>query len=263
VHPLEVRLSRRALLRRAAQLPHRAPVEAEEGGWAGTEPWRPALAALDDILRRSGASRGALRVVLSDHFVRYALVPWSEELVADRERLAFARLTMRDIYGPDAEDWALCLDQQPAGQASLAAAIDAGLLGALKDVARKHGLRLRAVEPAFSARVQYHRRALKQASFCLVSLEAGRMTLGFRGPQGWEAVRRRRVAGAMGDELSNALRQEVAASGTSANGTLYLAGEELADMPPLSLPGWKVVRLDEPDRASQTSRSGRVALARG
>jgi hypothetical protein len=261
LHPSEVRLTRRSLLRGAAP-PQRTPVDAEDGAW-GNEPWRPALAALDDALRRAGASRGALQVVVSDHFVRYALVPWSADLVADRERLAFAQLTMREIYGPGAEDWALCLNQQPAGQASFAAAIDMGLLVSLGDLASKHRLRLRAVEPAFSVRVQRHRRALKQASFCLVSLEPGRMTLGFRSAEGWEAVRGRRSAGAVGDELASALRQEAAAAGTTANGTLYLAGEQLAEVPPFSIPGWKVVRLDEAGGTPGKARVARAALARG
>jgi hypothetical protein len=242
-------------LRGVVQSPQRIPVEAAGAG----EPWRPALSALDDGLRRLGASRGALRVVLSDHFVRYALVPWSEDLVADRERLGFAQVTMREVYGTGAEDWALCVDQQPAGQASFAAAIDRGLLVALDDLAGKHRLRLRAVEPAFSVRVQRHRRVLKQASFCLVSLEPGRMTLGFRGSQGWEAVRGRRSNGAVGDELASVLRQEAAASGTTANGTVYLAGEGLAQVPPFSIPGWKVIRLEE----TGGGRAARAARARG
>jgi hypothetical protein len=263
LYPHEVRLAKRSLWRGAARSSQRTPVEPEAGARGGSEPWWPALAALDATLQRAGASRGALRVVVSDQFVRYALVPWSADLVADRERLAFAQLTMREIYGPGADDWVLCLDQQPAGQASFAAAIDAGLLVALGDLASKHRLRLRAVAPAFSVRVQRHRRALKQASFCLVSLEPGRMTLGFRGAQGWEAVRGRRTAGAVGDELASALRQEVAASGTTANGTLYLAGEQLADVPPFSLPGWKIVRLDEPGGAPREARAARAALGHG
>ena len=65
---------------------------------ASGEPWRGCVETLGSALSAEHMA-GALHVVLSDHFLRYALVPWSENLVADAERLAFARLTLSEIYG--------------------------------------------------------------------------------------------------------------------------------------------------------------------
>jgi len=263
LHPAQVRLARRSLFGRRASTPVSVQVGPDMGGASEKEPWRPVLAALDDALRRIGAPRTGLRVVLSDHFVRYALIPWSAELVADAERLAFAQLVMREVFGPAVDGWSLCLGGQPAGQPFYCAGIDAGLVDALRDLAGRLHLRLRAVEPLLGVRIQRHRRSLKERAFCFASLESGRMTLAFHGALGWEAVRGRRTAQAVGDELARALRQEAAAAGADRAGTVYLAGDDLAPLGPVSVVGWKVVRLDEAAGVATVPAGARPATARG
>jgi hypothetical protein len=259
LHPEHIRVKRSALLPGRGGGEQVWPVA---GGAAGDEPWRAALQRLDDVLGEARAAQAALRVMVSDHFVRYALIPWSAELVADSERMAFARLTMREIFGPAADLWELCLDQQPAGQSSFAAAMDRALLAGLRDLSHKHRLRLRAVKPMLSARVQRQQRNLKESSFCFASLEAGRLMLAFYGDRGWCAVRGRLLGDAPGEELAAALKQEAAASGASANGTLYLTADDLGDLPPFSVSGWKIVRLATPAASSVLRARLRPAFLR-
>jgi hypothetical protein len=210
------------------------------------EPWGNSLRALEAALAHAPA-RVALRVVVSDHFVRYALVPWSAALVADSDRLNFARLTLRQTYGAAADRWEVCLDAQPAGMPSFACGIDRTLVAALRDAAARHGARLAAVVPLLADRIERNRRALKAKSFCLVSVEPGRLTLAFRAERAWQAVRSRRAEGALVDTLPAALRQEATAGAATANGTLYLIAERAADIAPLAVPGWQIVRLTEPE----------------
>lgn len=263
LHPALVRVASRPLFGRPSGPPSSTQVEADSVGAAGDEAWRPALSTLDDALRRAEVSGRMLRVAISDHFVRYTLIPWSAELVANSERLAFSQLSMREVFGPAADGWALCLGDQPAGRPFFCAGIDASLLHDLRDLAGKHRLRLRSVVPMLSARVQRHRRSLKERAFCFASLEPGRMTLAFHGAHGWDAVRGRRVANGVGEELAGALRQEAAVAGAGATGTVYLAGEDLAQAAPSSVAGWKVVRLEEAFPISARRGGARVAAARG
>jgi hypothetical protein len=262
LHPTLVRVARRSLFGRPAAPPSSAQVAPDTVGAAGDEAWRAALATLDETLRRAGVSGGTLRVAVSDHFVRYTLIPWSSELVADSERVAFAQLSMREVFGPSAESWALCLADQPAGQPFFCAAIDASLLSSLRDLAAKHRLRLGAVVPMLSQRVQRHRRSLRERAFCFASLEPGRMTLAFHGAHGWDAVRGRRAANGVIDELAGALRQEAAAAGAGATSTVYLVGEDLASPLPSSVAGWKVVRLEQAVGGSRWPGGARAAVAR-
>jgi len=208
------------------------------------ENWRASVEVLGMALSEQTAAR-SVHVVLSDHFVRYALVPWNESLVADAERLAFGRLALGEIYGSMAEGWAVTLDQQPAGQASFACAMDRALLQALRESAGTRGLRLTAVSAALAERINGYRGALRERVFCLASLEPGRLTLAFRNDSGWLAVRTRRVNGNPLEALAGVLRQEAAAAGAPGGGTLYMVTDAAAALPSFSLPNWKVTRLED------------------
>lgn len=242
LRPGEVRV-----MRRPALLPSRGRAVVQ--GYPVTsalsdEPWRASVEVLGMALREESAARSA-QVVVSDHFLRYALVPWNDSLVADTERLAFARLALSEIYGSMAEGWAVTLDQQPAGQASFACAIDRDLLQALREVTAGRGLRLTAVSAALAQRITRHRAALRDQVFCLASLEPARLTLAFRNESGWLAVRSRRVNGNPLEALSGVLRQEAAAAGAADGGTLYMIADAASALPSLNLPSWQITRLDD------------------
>jgi hypothetical protein len=242
LRPGEVRVTRRPAL-----LPSRGGAVVQRYPVTSTEPeeaWRASVEVLGMALREETAAR-SVQVVVSDHFLRYALVAWNESLVADAERLAFARLALREIYGSMAEGWAVALDQQPARQASFACAIDRDLLQALRELTVARGLRLTAVSAALAERINRHRAALRDQVFCLASLEPGRLTLAFRNESGWLAVRTRRVNGNPLEALSGVLRQEAAAAGAADGGTLYMIADAAAALPSFSLPNWQITRLDD------------------
>jgi hypothetical protein len=209
-----------------------------------SEPWRASVDVLAGILGRGRKRSSGLEVVVSSHFVRYVLVPWSESLVRDTERLAFARLAFRDVYGSLADQWEICLDDQPAGQPALACAIDRGLLAAIRGAT---GARLEAVTPALADCVNRHRRALKGRELCLANVEPGRVTFAFHGRAGWRAVRSRRMEGPLAELLPTLLKQEASACGVQEGGALYLCAPRGQDRASLQVPGWKVMLLAEID----------------
>ena len=236
LRPDEVRIARRRSVRR---------FDVTRDDANGIDPWQASVDRLSGALLEMGVRAGALQVVLSDHFLRYLLVPWSDKLVADNERLAFARLTLHEVYGAMAEGWELCMDDQPVGQPSFACAVDRGLVHALRERCKQRGLRLATLVPALAARVNRHRHALRAAAFCLASVEPGRLTLAFRSPAGWTAVRSRRSDAPLAEALPAALKQESAAGGATSGGMLYLVGEDVAQLAPFAIPGWQVKRLSE------------------
>lgn len=258
LRPGEVRVVRRPLLlggRRAA-VAQAYPVSSMEAEF----PWHGCIEVLAGVLQEQIGAR-ALRVVLSDHFVRYALVPWNASLVADVERLAFARLALSQIYGSLAEDWAVTLDQQPAGQASFACAMDRDLLQALRELASGRRMRLQSVSAALTQRINRHRAALSERVFCLASLEPGRLTLAFRNESGWLAVRTRRVNGNPLEALAGVLRQEAAAAGAGDGGCLYLIADAATSLPSIYLPNWKTTRLNDGTAAVAPGARALVRMA--
>jgi hypothetical protein len=256
LRPGEVRVTRRSGLFPGRGGDERAfVVSGARGG--GDEPWRASVQRLAEALTELRPRAGALHVVVSDHFARYVLVPWSADLVADAERIAFARIIFHDVFGAAADTWNVTMDEQPAGCASFACAIDRALQQSLQDLAKALGLRLAALAPTLTDRINRHRRALGEPTFCVASIEPGRLTLAFRHAGAWQAVRSRRVEGSPIDGLAGALLQEAAAGGVPSGGALYLVGENLGALPAFSIPGWKVMRLND----GPASRADRTRLA--
>jgi hypothetical protein len=225
--------------------------------------WRPAVDVLAAALREQRLRRGRVEVVLSDHFVRYLLVPWSGKLVGDSDRLGFARLCFRDVYGHLSDTWDLCLDQQPAGQGSFACAVDRLLASSLRDAVARAGARLESLTPALADCINRHRAALKAPEFCLAAVEPGRISLAFRSRIGWQAVRSRRVDGPLPETLPTLLKQEAVVGAAPKGGVLYLCAHKAADASPFTVPGWRVVRLAESGIAARPGAGPRLAAAGG
>lgn len=242
-----VELARRGVVARSRVLSSRAiSIEVSAGSQENpSEPWRGAVDTLAAALREPRGRVGSVEIVLSDHFVRYLLIPWSERLVSDRERLGFAHLAFQDLYGRVAGAWDLCLDQQPAGQASFACAVDRALASSLRELVARAGGKLTALVPSLADCISRHRSALDAPEFCLAVAEPGRVSLAFYSPAGWQAVRSRRVDGPLPEMLPTLLKQEMAVGGATERGVLYLCTDGLPGTAPFAVPGWRMVRLAE------------------
>jgi hypothetical protein len=237
-------------------------VERESGSRAEpVEPWRGAVDALALALREQRGQVGRVELVLSDHFVRYLLIPWSEALVGDRERQSFAQLAFRDLYGPLADAWDLCLDEQPAGQGSLACAVDRALASSLREVVARAGGQLVALTPSLADCINRHRAALKAAEFCFAAAEPGRISLAFHSRSGWQAVRSRRIDGLLPETLPTLLKQEAVVGGAMGGGMLYVCAEAMPDMAPFALPGWRLAFFADGGFASKPASDPQLVAA--
>jgi len=267
---VELRPGSLALVRRAALAGSRVrstravPVEINaSNGETATEPWRAAVDALIEALRELRGAVGQVEIVLSDHFVRYLLIPWSAELVGDSERLSFAQLAFRDLYGQLADTWDLCLDEQPAGQASFACAVDRALASSLRDAVERAGAQLSALMPSLADCINRHRSALKAPEFCMAVCEPGRISLALRARHGWATVRSRRVDGTLADVLPTLLKQEMAVGDVTQGGVLYVCTDDAPDAAPFAVPGWRTVRLAERGAFKKPAGEHTVLAAEG
>ena len=195
------------------------------------------------MLAVEGIAAGRLHVEVSDHFARYALLPWSENLLTDSERIAFARLQFSEVYGGLSDGWTIVADEQPAGAPSFACAMDTALLEGLRELCVQRRLQLASVEPCLTARMNRHRSMLREARFCFASVEPGRLTMAFREPAGWQAIRSRRIEAGTPGELSSALAQEAAAGSVTGEGALYLIGEPAPAT--TGVRGWNVIAAED------------------
>lgn len=154
----------------------------------GTEAWHGALAALAPAAAGLAAEPADVTVVVSNHFVRYALVPWSDALDGTEEELAFARHTFAGIHGERVKSWEVRVSAEAAGEARLASAIDRGLVEALRGCFPASGrARLVSAQPHLMSAFNLWRRRLRTA--WLLIIEAQRACIALRSGGRWAAVR--------------------------------------------------------------------------
>lgn len=115
----------------------------------GDDLWQASIAALAQWLKDTpAASRAGASIRLSSRFVRYAMLPWSEELTGRKEEQTLARIVYEGIYGEAAKGWSIAIAAARYGEPRLMAATDQALLAAIQ--ALFPGKRLRAVYPALA-----------------------------------------------------------------------------------------------------------------
>ena len=155
----------------------------------GTEPWDGAIAALRG-LEWKGRCRAT--VELSNHFVRYALVPWDRALADPAEEEAYVRHHFGKIHGERARSWVLRWSADAPDAPRLASAIDATLLAAIRQSFPPKGkARLVSIQPALMAAANRARRSLPRGGAWLVLAEPGRACVALYA-QGWRAVQNAR-----------------------------------------------------------------------
>lgn len=203
---------------RALIEPGRARLGAHALAASGTG-WQEALAALEELLAQRRGAR--LELVLSNHFVRFLVVPWDGSLAAGEERSVFLSHHFGTVYGPRAADWACSVAS--AGEGSrLAAAIDAALLDQARALAARCNARLGAVLPLAVAEYNRARRTLKEESLFFAVLEPERAcALLVRGKQVSRVANRRAADPAA--ELKRMVTLESAAIGAAGALPVYTA----------------------------------------
>lgn len=191
-------------LRRTIDAPHIVSCN----GTTGAPPWHGAVQALETALPGFANGKTAATVILSNHFLRYILVPWHAELADADEDLSLARHCFGRVYGKDALQWELRLNHEAPEASRLACAVDPELLAVLKGVFDSAGIALQSVQPYLMAAFNSCRGHLRQGSAWFAVLEAGNVCLALLDGGRWSRVRSLRIGSAWADELPLILERE-------------------------------------------------------
>ena len=138
----------------------------------GSEPWQGALATLKAF---EWTERCEVTAVLSNHFVRYAVVPWSDALSNAAEEEAYLRHHFAKIHGERAKSWTTRASEDRRGVPRLASAIDTALLDELKGAFPRDGkASLVSVQPELMEAINRWRDAIarKAPGWCSPSPSA-------------------------------------------------------------------------------------------
>lgn len=177
-----------------------------------------ATEALRTILTREAIGPGRLDVVLSNHFVRYQVLPWRDEIASHDEMTAYAQASFEQVFGADSADWEITVGPEPIGRARLAAALPRRMKTALEELVAATPLRLGSVQPYLASAFNRLCADEKTQSLLFVLVEPRRASLLLRQDDQWQHVRV--SAGAdNADAITDLITRELSLAGISESGT--------------------------------------------
>lgn len=103
------------------------------------------LKALSNIANNIEAMR--VRFVISNHYVRYGVLPWRDGIVSREDWLALAKHDFRRRYGPVAENWDVRVSFNGFGKNVVSCAIDQSLIEKLNHLALAQHWQIVSIEP--------------------------------------------------------------------------------------------------------------------
>lgn len=220
-----------------------AQVSVEDGAFTD---WRPALAALARQLAEPGWQGANLRVVLSNHWARYAVVPWANDISSEEERLAHARICLAGIYGNAADPWKISLSEAPPGAARIACAIPGELLEALQLQLSASRTRLCSVQPQLIASFNGWRHRLPDSAGWFVNIDEGSLAAARLAAGGWDRVYSARIGNDWSVELQRLRTFGRLAAQDTENGRVFVAAPAwLRNLAPADIIGIEWLEGDE------------------
>ena len=87
---------------------------------------------------QSAASRGTLDIVLSNHFVRYCLVPWDAKIANAAELRSYALACFENVFGDVSAAWEVCISPEKSNAPHITNNIDNKIKRFLRTVKYKN-----------------------------------------------------------------------------------------------------------------------------
>ncbi|MGQ5522322.1 hypothetical protein ACUHMQ_03575 [Chitinimonas sp. PSY-7] len=109
------------------------------------------LDELSQWLNVDGSGARKLEVVVSNTWVRYAVLHWQTNLADDGLCQDYARTLLTEQYGETSNGWVLTLSPLIPNRNRIISAIDARWLATLNELASSHNLKLSSVRPLLAS----------------------------------------------------------------------------------------------------------------
>ena len=184
--------------------------------------WGAALDALTQMLAQSPWSGARTRVVLADHWARYAIVPWVAALNSAQERMAHGRQLLTSLYGDAVAGWDLRMSDAPPQATRVICAVPGELIEGVRAACTAHGGTLLSLQPQLVAAYEAWRPNLPPSNAWFVSIEQGSLAAARLGRHGWDRVHGVRIGADWMRELKRLQTFGRLASNSPEEGQVYV-----------------------------------------
>ncbi len=209
----------------------------------GVPAWEPALTQLKQLTEDGAGAE--ISIVISNHFVRYAVIPPQSKIETPAELHAYAAFQMREVYGGRTAAWSLSVSSWDPGAGAVCAAVEHSLVEQLQELAARHKMRLKNMEPYLAGAFDHWHNRFDNSRAWFALIETGRLCLATLEDGAWRRISNQRMWDNAEDELLAALEREALlfSARREAVEQVYLFAPEYSE---LNLPadcGWRIIPL--------------------
>jgi hypothetical protein len=205
------------------------------------------IQALAQVLTSAQYQKTVVSVVLSNHFARYAIIPWNAALTAESERQAFMQHCFSLAYGEPAKTWNLCMNPPDFGKNTIASAIAQSFLQDLQGVFANAGVALRAVHPhlmlAINQTLSQVKKHHQDSSFWLVAVQSGQLCLAVVERGDWRLVKNVVLNIDVSAQVGALIQREMVNSNIQENWLKFLYWPESNYMQAITLGGFDMIKV--------------------
>lgn len=174
--------------------------------------WAPAVSALGAALQDKQWRDMQPSIILSNHFMRYTVIPWNKLLSNKAEKQAYLRHCFTLAYGESAKSWDLRMSDAGLNMPALASGIDQNLLLALRDVMAQANLDCQHIQPHLMIAINQLSKqgviSTIQNSAWFVLLETGRICISLINEGVFVSVKTYAVESDMAQQVSALIKRE-------------------------------------------------------
>lgn len=213
------------------------------------EQWPELIAALKPALE-SERWRGARpAVVLSSHFVRYAVIPWNTKLSGSSERQAYLTHCFSLVFGDAMKNRDLRMADSGFGKSTIASAVSNDLVRAMHEAFQQANMRLEAIYPHLplavnQSLIEVKKRNLGQVdSFWFVAIQHNRVCLALIEGGSWRLVKNVLMEQDVSRQVMALIQREIVNCIVSAKLPVLLYWPECKQNQSLKLEGFTVIKV--------------------
>jgi hypothetical protein len=189
--------------------------------------WQAPIKTLHDWLAQNKRAKMDVEVILSDRFVRYATIPWSDQVQTRGEMAALARIQFETLFGEPVMDWEIQADCDAYGKVGVGCAMDKACLAALQELMAVSTLRLTSLQPYFMRAFNRWRHRVNAPEALFAVVEPDHCVFACLKADGWHSVRSFRLSGQA--ELPLLIEREIVLQGLEEQVAVYLHTAEPLD----------------------------------
>ena len=151
-------------------------------------------------------------VVISSHFARYAVIPWSADLAVESERQAFMRYRFNVLFGDAVKNWDLRMDAPDFGHPTIASGMETKLIATLHEVLNTAHINIKSISPYLMLAINQSVTQIKHLNtqdFWFAVMESGRLCFVLIENGAWHLIKNVAMESDISEQIHTLIQREM------------------------------------------------------